>query len=84
MKTIYVRFGSKADIGESAIDVRFTPESGQWRSAADVCFVPFPDEMRPSKGPLIRSAHLQWERRRGYDEAAAITDVDPTAQPLAA
>jgi hypothetical protein len=23
-----VRFGSKADIGEGAIDVRFTPESG--------------------------------------------------------
>ena len=25
----HVRFGSKADIGEGATDVRFTPESGQ-------------------------------------------------------
>src|SRR5262249_2619159 len=29
-----VRFGSKADIGEGATDVRFTPKSGHWNSAA--------------------------------------------------
>src|SRR6516162_8067914 len=30
-----VRFGSKADIGEGATDVRFTPESGHWNSVAE-------------------------------------------------
>jgi hypothetical protein len=29
-----VRFGSKADIGEGAVNVRFTPESGHWLSAS--------------------------------------------------
>jgi len=31
---INVRFGSKADIGACPRDVRFTPESGHWNSAA--------------------------------------------------
>src|SRR5262249_42280797 len=29
-----VRFGSKADIGEGATNVRFTPKSGHWNSLA--------------------------------------------------
>jgi len=33
-QSLNVRFGSKADIGEAAIDVRFTSESGHWNSAA--------------------------------------------------
>jgi len=33
-KPAHVRFGSKADIGARPIDVRFTPESGHWNSAA--------------------------------------------------
>jgi hypothetical protein len=30
-----VRFGSKADIGEDAIDVRFTPKSRHWFSVLE-------------------------------------------------
>ena len=33
-REVNVRFGSKADIGASPIDVRFTPKSGHWDSAA--------------------------------------------------
>jgi hypothetical protein len=34
MRSLTVRFGSKADIGEGAIDVRFTPKTGHRLSAA--------------------------------------------------
>src|SRR6516164_1022114 len=30
-----VRFGSKADIGEGASDVRFTPKSGHWNAVVE-------------------------------------------------
>ena len=30
----HVRFGSKADIAASSTNVRFTPKSGHWNSAA--------------------------------------------------
>jgi hypothetical protein len=36
--TVHVRFGSKADIGSSPVDVRFTPKSGhrsaRWQMSA--------------------------------------------------
>ena len=34
-QSLNVRFGSKADIGGGAADVRFTPESGHWNSVCE-------------------------------------------------
>jgi hypothetical protein len=42
-----VRFGSKADIGEGANDVRFTPKSGHLHADAPTLFLFSPDDHCP-------------------------------------
>ena len=48
-----VRFGSKADIGEGATDVRFTPESGDPHTDAATLFLFSPDDHCPIDSAAI-------------------------------
>src|SRR6516162_7695297 len=67
-----VRFGSKADIGEGAIDVRFTPKSGHRNSVA--------------KCPLCaksRHSALRKERRYSMTSSARANSEGDSARPRA-
>ena len=62
IRSLNVRFGSKADIGEGATDVRFTPESGH-PSARRQC------PLCAKSGHLCRTASTSSAERKFFDDA---------------
>src|SRR5215469_1536862 len=68
----HLRFGSKADIGETATDVRFTPESRHCRT--------------PSSGPLCaKSGHSALRKKSRYSitSSARASTIAGTLRPKA-
>ena len=61
------RFGSKADIGAPPINVRFTPKSRHWNSAAKFPLCAISRHKQCSKQRPIRSPRLCQRRNDGRD-----------------